>query len=65
MNVSSTRVVVKNMPYELKWQDIKDMFRKEGNRLFAKVVFAASFFFFSFFFFNPLSIFFHSFVKVM
>nr|KAG5695168.1 hypothetical protein BaRGS_030214 [Batillaria attramentaria] len=26
---SSTRVVVKNMPYELKWQDIKDLFRKE------------------------------------
>ncbi|XP_076465671.1 myelin expression factor 2-like [Babylonia areolata] len=29
VTVSSTRVVVKNMPYELKWQDIKDLFRKE------------------------------------
>ncbi|KAL8568797.1 hypothetical protein ACOMHN_000080 [Nucella lapillus] len=29
LTVTTSRIVVKNMPYEMKWQDIKDLFRKE------------------------------------
>lgn len=30
INLISKRVIISNVPYEMKWQDIKDIFRKEG-----------------------------------
>ena len=29
--MTTKRVVISNIPYDLKWQEIKDVFRKEGN----------------------------------
>jgi RNA recognition motif-containing protein len=30
INLISKRIIISNIPYEMKWQDIKDIFRKEG-----------------------------------